>query len=169
MFQYMLLLRGATLLKSLPFNFKGFQYMLLLRGATKRVCKALLVFLFQYMLLLRGATVSVVSAAAGAGFNTCSSCEEQQEKRPYYSTIKVSIHAPLARSNEKGHYLVAHHPVSIHAPLARSNFYEDWTDCMPRVSIHAPLARSNCERHKVRQTAFAFQYMLLLRGATPSP
>ena len=118
------------------------------------------------MLLLRGATVSVVSAAAGAGFNTCSSCEEQQEKRPYYSTIKVSIHAPLARSNAVPVKLEASVTVSIHAPLARSNNIRARAAVKPLVSIHAPLARSNRLPMRLPYKVVTFQYMLLLRGAT---
>ena len=55
-----------------------FQYMLLLRGATifaenNAVCR-----LFQYMLLLRGATCGFRRKQRGSlCFNTCSSCEEQ--------------------------------------------------------------------------------------------
>ena len=79
-FQYMLLLRGATILRAYlqpcldGFNtcssceeqpFTGirfpqnsqFQYMLLLRGATTAAQNVALIALFQYMLLLRGATM----------------------------------------------------------------------------------------------------------------
>ena len=121
-FQYMLLLRGATELKEAVKDYPEFQYMLLLRGATSRAKEIPSSKPFQYMLLLRGATVP---AADGVG--------EQN----------VSIHAPLARSND---------------------------DCaVPRgscgVSIHAPLARSNSRMYGAG-LAHGFQYMLLLRGAT---
>ena len=105
-------------------------------------------------------------SASGSGFNTCSSCEEQPGSASLKSRMtrfqymlllrgatwnyldssersKVSIHAPLSRSNEGGEILFFRAFVSIHAPLARSN------DC-PAVE------------HLVRM----FQYMLLLRGAT---
>ena len=82
--------------------------------------------------------------------------------------------------------------VSIHAPLARSNFAKTASEIFPEVSIHAPLARSNsvvtckcwslvsfntcssCEEQpvqsRVREAVETFQYMLLLRGAThPAP
>ena len=81
-----------------------FQYMLLLRGATG-AAETVVYFgsRFQYMLLLRGATPSVSTVT---------------------SELKVSIHAPLARSNfdENGKpcNVIA---VSIHAPLARSNLF----------------------------------------------
>ena len=89
---------------------------------------------FQYMLLLRGATGEFRSPLPRLScFNTCSSCEEQQENLPTYAdlvgfntcsscevqrqpslrivSLFVSIHAPLARCNrgksprKKGHYV----------------------------------------------------------------
>ena len=147
MFQYMLLLRGATFWKvtgtrSLSVSIhaplarsntpvvspavitESFQYMLLLRGATQRVTKLSRKQLFQYMLLLRGATDLI-------------------RRHPHPS--RVSIHAPLARSNAtavvEGEKLV----VSIHAPLARSNYFFRCFIPEIQVSIHAPLARSNSD------------------------
>ena len=130
-----------------------------------------------------------VSVAAGSGFNTCSSCEEQPFCLDLGGILMVvSIHAPLARSNLRDSGVAKRLVVSIHAPLARSNsssfrFYPTGS-----VSIHAPLARSNrctfnvvkvrgsfntcssCEEQLVLQDfvkqILAFQYMLLLRGAT---
>ena len=55
--------------------------------------------------------------------------------------------------------------VSIHAPLARSNFFRSCKVPERIVSIHAPLARSNATGG-IRQPITLFQYMLLLRGAT---
>ena len=190
MFQYMLLLRGATFWKvtgtrSLSVSIhaplarsntpvvspavitESFQYMLLLRGATQRVTKLSRKQLFQYMLLLRGATDLI-------------------RRHPHPS--RVSIHAPLARSNAtavvEGEKLV----VSIHAPLARSNSSRVPARRKSFVSIHAPLARSNnlgaiqhflrrcfntcssCEEQLIiarhDKGDGVFQYMLLLRGAT---
>ena len=96
------------------------------------------------MLLLRGATT---------GRQVCN-----------YQTA-VSIHAPLARSNELDIQRVDSLPVSIHAPLARSN--SGHMDCaiLYIVSIHAPLARSNFTMDNLWGGQL-FQYMLLLRGAT---
>ena len=58
-----------------------FQYMLLLRGATG-AAETVVYFgsRFQYMLLLRGATRRRSRRRCGFRFNTCSSCEEQQEE-----------------------------------------------------------------------------------------
>ena len=56
MFQYMLLLRGATDNPAGQRTTLEFQYMLLLRGATANPAKELEWRRFQYMLLLRGAT-----------------------------------------------------------------------------------------------------------------
>ena len=79
LFQYMLLLRGATREISLyKQSGKWFQYMLLLRGATSSSDFLMAPEEFQYMLLLRGATSRIPNI------------EGKQQ---------VSIHAPLARSN----------------------------------------------------------------------
>ena len=100
-----------------------FQYMLLLRGATPSRLDCKYARLFQYMLLLRGAT---------------------EEKRPYYSTIKVSIHAPLARSNTT-------------APSRNTR--------TKRFQYMLLLRGATKERSSLK-TRTVFQYMLLLRGAT---
>ncbi len=64
LFQYMLLLRGATPQESQWSTESAFQYMLLLRGATlRRNAPTTQQSRFQYMLLLRGATASVISPA----------------------------------------------------------------------------------------------------------
>ena len=77
-----------------------FQYMLLLRGATSRSVSCFSNAAFQYMLLLRGATTGFRTICMRRrGFNTCSSCEEQPGRRPRLRGNPVSIHAPLARSN----------------------------------------------------------------------
>ena len=101
-----------------------FQYMLLLRGATERPDDAIALIRFQYMLLLRGAT-------------------------------------------ETGKWPTGFERVSIHAPLARSNFLRTvFRRAVHHVSIHAPLARSNPTRRLSKDLTEEFQYMLLLRGAT---
>ena len=79
-FQYMLLLRGATHWAGDHSGLCEFQYMLLLRGATWRwrFGKAG-AWTFQYMLLLRGATGAASDRQRrDSRFNTCSSCEEQR-------------------------------------------------------------------------------------------
>ena len=77
-----------------------FQYMLLLRGATFSRSFSSCVIRFQYMLLLRGATAQNRRATGAFCFNTCSSCEEQLSVLVELDAIcDVSIHAPLARSN----------------------------------------------------------------------
>ena len=100
---------------------------------------------FQYMLLLRGATESFAVREIEFG---------------------VSIHAPLARSNRMFTALnLTGDNVSIHAPLARSN--------MTRAILRNRRSRfntcSSCEEQLQElygSTGKAFQYMLLLRGAT---
>ena len=99
--------------------------MLLLRGATENRPASAAVWMFQYMLLLRGAT-----RAHG------------QISHRY----RVSIHAPLARSNLPADFPRNGPDVSIHAPLARSNPSSGSSSGTVAVSIHAPLARSNLKR-----------------------
>ena len=80
LFQYMLLLRGATPENCRFPNGFQFQYMLLLRGATTTLEHTIHELAkFQYMLLLRGATCKVPRTVREppVSFNTCSSCEEQ--------------------------------------------------------------------------------------------
>ena len=166
-----------------------FQYMLLLRGATSAIsASGSASNTFQYMLLLRGATRRGEYTVREECFNTCSSCEEQRTGAttvpamiPFQymlllrgatsmsanlkSYLAVSIHAPLARSNSYAQFrgapnscfntcssceeqlvvfrvIVLQH-VSIHAPLARSNVSTLFANRFEEVSIHAPLARSN--------------------------
>ena len=119
--------------------------MLLLRGATPTPAPSSALNWFQYMLLLRGATrPATAQADSPDSFNTCSSCEEQQNGSSAHDFVfMVSIHAPLARSNrrlplrdmlsrfqymlllrgatEEIAALTKELNVSIHAPLARSN------------------------------------------------
>ena len=104
-----------------------------------------LIRLFQYMLLLRGATTLVFPCAL---------------------RMRVSIHAPLARSNRDVKLEDLPLDVSIHAPLARS-----YSSVPPRRTCSASFNTcSSCEEqlqcfpHCCR---WWFQYMLLLRGATP--
>ena len=60
----------------------------------------------------------------------------------------VSIHAPLARSNGNGGGESGNRGVSIHAPLARSNDRAQLRPFDIDVSIHAPLARCNRKNPK---------------------
>ena len=64
-----------------PAGDNPFQYMLLLRGATISGAVSDSVSRFQYMLLLRGATpTGRLTKGNHHGFNTCSSCEEQPSR-----------------------------------------------------------------------------------------
>ena len=100
---------------------------------------------FQYMLLLRGATGDTDSITIG---------------------IRVSIHAPLARSNFRSPSSKLLLFVSIHAPLARSNSHRKDFNCL----VQRFNTCSSCEeqhRPVLKLAAeYEFQYMLLLRGAT---
>ena len=109
----------------------------------------------------------LLARLAGRSFNTCSSCEEQPdatECSPFASY--VSIHAPLARSN-----LASGRPERVFTSFNTCSsceeqpFGEERVEVEFCVSIHAPLARSN----RIRPNKYylqQFQYMLLLRGAT---
>ena len=146
LFQYMLLLRGATEYILHDNSNKRFQYMLLLRGATQQHTVLRRRAMFQYMLLLRGATWLVFkSSLHKCSFNTCSSCEEQpSHRRSAQCTCSFQYMLLLRGATARKRPKPSAHTVSIHAPLARSNSV---SPAHPRL-------------HNM------FQYMLLLRGAT---
>ncbi len=100
------------------------------------------------------------------GFNTCSSCEEQPAflNGQHWELAKVSIHAPLARSNSDGLALYVPLSVSIHAPLARSNGSHNFFNELITVSIHAPLARSNLYASSKKSTIFVSIHAPLARS-----
>ena len=65
--------------------------------------------------------------------------------------IKISIHAPLAGSDDFVHIRVAEErTISIHAPLAGSDLVAVHGVAQPGlgISIHAPLAGSDCGTDK---------------------
>ena len=102
----------------------SFQYMLLLRGATCQIGNMeVSTFQFQYMLLLRGATLVF--------HRLCKQCR-----------------------------------VSIHAPLARSNFKVLHFDTRFRLFQYMLLLRGATQQIVHILLRNLFQYMLLLRGAT---
>ena len=81
------------------------------------------------------------------GFNTCSSCEEQLTFA-LRSLSRFSFQYMLLLRGATMPYgpVASETKVSIHAPLARSNWYiNSKIDALKVVSIHAPLARSNPE------------------------
>ena len=97
------------------------------------------------MLLLRGATCTLLHMMHR--WKVSIHAPLARSNRMNYKTRRryaaVSIHAPLARSNSDGLALYVPLSVSIHAPLARSNSRKGQLQSHKRVSIHAPLARSN--------------------------
>ena len=144
-----------------------FQYMLLLRGATMFAMRLRMMSMFQYMLLLRGATNAY----------TLDSKE-----------ISVSIHAPLARSNRKGTkvfrcssfqymLLLRGATSSPRTPASSDTCFNTCSSCEEqRLSPQTSCVRfcfntcSSCEEQRTvtlpSRMLTAFQYMLLLRGAT---
>ena len=189
MFQYMLLLRGATCSSSRISASLSFQYMLLARGATETMQLRSSGRTFQYMLLLRGAThhsipavlppdVSIHAPLARSNsrrrvparkykrFNTCSSCEEQPVPAPgsahpcRFNTCSSQEEQPLPDANS----------------LTRTSFNtcSSQEEQRGRRDTVLPCLRFNtCSSQEEQHTAlFAamkqdwFQYMLLARGAT---
>ena len=145
LFQYMLLLRGATILRCGWTMRRWFQYMLLLRGATPRNPDRLPANEFQYMLLLRGATTARASCGrAPLRFNTCSSCEEQQPS-PASGGAKKSFNTCSSCEEQLG---------EAHQAFAFNGFQ------------YMLLLRGATLGLKWRDFVRKFQYMLLLRGAT---
>ena len=85
------------------------------------------------------------SRMSSVDFNPRSSCEERLKTSDIERIIKdISIHAPHARSDQKGHPIEGQPIISIHAPHARSDLH---LACLLRlvaqISIHAPHARSD--------------------------
>ena len=144
-----------------------FQYMLLLRGATRRsrcrcsgrrfnTCSSC----EEQRAVRRGVRLR-------GGFNTCSSCEEQLPRNT--SSTQFSCFNTCSSCEEQLGIpvLTAGLTVSIHAPLARSNI----RPAVLNLHIRSFNTCSSCEEQRVDFEVFAvffhkFQYMLLLRGAT---
>ena len=169
-FQYMLLLRGATALKTPGTFSQTFQYMLLLRGATNQPLQHIRRISFQYMLLLRGATHAQAYQSIGSKFQYMLLLRGATENRLVEILfIDVSIHAPLARSNlirfifelDTLGFNTCSSCEEQQDPPRPPRLYRRFNTC------------SSCEEqlkssHPVRSIA-QFQYMLLLRGATLLP
>ena len=154
MFQYMLLLRGATGASAPAFRLDNCfntcssceEQQTINRTEAQEAVSI-------HAPLARSNKVDGDNLECRRRFNTCSSCEEQQIRGVLaVDVLQVSIHAPLARSNVVAKFADRVTEVSIHAPLARSN--SDFCRLIPisQVSIHAPLARSNrARRNTVRR------------------
>ena len=124
----------------------GFQSTLPLRGATLRLSTPFTSTGFQSTLPLRGATSFAFTVSPNGD---------------------ISIHAPLAGSDDLGKHLVSHPTlISIHAPLAGSDPTDCAAACNAVISIHAPLAGSDKQKAGEFVAAFQFQSTLPLRGAT---
>ena len=79
---------------------------------------------------------------------------------------RVSIHAPLARSNIVRGVWSSNRSVSIHAPLARSNTETTFSLSRTKFQYMLLLRGATCRFNGRECTFSTFQYMLLLRGAT---
>ena len=101
---------------------------------------------FQYMLLLRGATtLDGIPCMTKGGFNTCSSCEEQLEFVECFRQITFQYMLLLRGATKRRNFQIPVSPFQYMLLLRGAT----WLLCsfMPRhaVSIHAPLARSNSD------------------------
>ena len=190
--------------------FSLFQYMLLLRGATCPDAQSRQSTSFNTCSSCEEQRIWIMPKKPNIGFNTCSSCEEQLRccaivnprnrfqymlllrgatalRQDAQRIVAVSIHAPLARSNfvpcVRGRlgfqYMLLLRGATTPTEFANLNAGFQYMLLLrgatplraarpPRkaVSIHAPLARSNPIATPSSTTSGRFQYMLLLRGAT---
>ena len=80
--------------------------------------------------------------------------------------VKISIHAPLAGSDQNPLDCVQNVTISIHAPLAGSDVIVCVALYIAIISIHAPLAGSDKERRRKGQHKHRFQSTLPSQGAT---
>ena len=120
------------------------------------------------MLLLRGATTAPPRADHPfSGFNTCSSCEEQQAVRAELrGFIAVSIHAPLVRSNRRVSKSPPPFELFQYMLLLRGATRKSAHLCGPRRFQYMLLLRGATCNQAGQPGRNKFQYMLLLRGAT---
>ena len=144
-FQYMLLLRGATRVDNLQGGCVSFNTCSSCEEQLCERCKTGTVRMFQYMLLLRGATVSQQLLAP-------------QKLFQYMLLLRGATKGTLA---SPGRYRV-----SIHAPLARSNKYPRFLPIVFRRFQYMLLLRGATQTGFIEAVFCVFQYMLLLRGAT---
>ena len=121
-----------------------FQYMLLLRGASDVTRTSAPSKLFQYMLLLRGAIGKRSVENADSRFNTCSSCEEQIKGQ--LVNLQPSRFNTCSSCEEQDSPGVAEREARFKiGEKIRSCEEQDSPGVAERliaVSIHAPLARS---------------------------
>ena len=94
--------------------------------------------------LARSNQIEILHAPEDRGFNTCSSCEEQQLMQSHASASLVSIHAPLARSN-----------TGVTSIISSCVCFNTCSSCEEQ-----PFEFNTVP------SLISFQYMLLLRGAT---
>ena len=140
--------------------------MLLLRGATCNPLDRNTCYTVSIHAPLARSNITRKRKRVNSSFNTCSSCEEQHVT-PELSLIDTGFNTCSSCEEQQrgGWKNAASAKVSIHAPLARSNFDARQKRLDELVSIHAPLARSNLHP-TLYDNLNKFQYMLLLRGAT---
>ena len=139
-----------------------------MRGATNMLEYLDTVKEFQSTLLMRGATCQQgAHRRCLHHFNPRSSCEERHIPMSFTEKqIKISIHAPHARSDLQPFIDDGWTAISIHAPHARS----DRASSPSAVLLHYFNPRSSCEERLYESWTdddyLIFQSTLLMRGAT---
>ena len=143
-----------------------FQYMLLLRGATLRFVSAIRCRCFNTCSSCEEQLPKIVVFRMVFSFNTCSSCEEQH--RLFRKEVPDKCFNTCSSCEEQLGIRETPYVMTVfqYMLLLRGATHRRLVQKPRRsVSIHAPLARSNSE--EARETPEStFQYMLLLRGAT---
>ena len=122
-FQSTLPLRGATIPVRTTDLKHLFQSTLPLRGATNATTDAMIAILkFQSTLPLRGATWDAPTCfPSTTNFNPHSPCGERLQPVLDDDSAEISIHTPLAGSDESKRKNTNHGYISIHTPLAGSD------------------------------------------------
>ena len=172
-------------------NDETFQYMLLLRGATGPglFCRGAGRVSIHAPLTRSNCMDFLTVTMPTRGFNTCSSCEEQQYDCPIHKAVCLFQYMLLLRGATFFSHLSSaatrfntcssceeqqcraagccdDHLFQYMLLLRGATFCTEKPFIDISVSIHAPLARSNSTRTIAYYLHPSFQYMLLLRGAT---
>ena len=170
-----------------------FQSTLPLRGATILLAFASTRYTFQSTLPLRGATSTCTPTASPCDyFNPHSPCGERLEPRHPLREHRISIHTPLAGSDnalvapcaallkfqstlplrgatdsDTAHYYLI--VISIHTPLAGSDCPSTGRCPTCSISIHTPLAGSDFHGHGVKPRGMSISIHTPLAGSDSQP
>ena len=146
-----------------------FQYMLLLRGATRvfNIIKACHNS-FNTCSSCEEQRSLHLRLLLKDSFNTCSSCEEQLDIcRAVRLMLPVSIHAPLARSNRPSAFSKSNRRSFNTCSSCEEQLVPALSHQKKHKFQYMLLLRGATKSRKHCKLGKTFQYMLLLRGATP--